>query len=461
VTLLRGKSLTLRLTLLFATVSGAVLLVLGVVVGHLVEQHFVELDKEQLDGKLELVRHALIETDSPADSDKLRQRLDAALIGEHELIVRIQSSDGQLLYGSDGADLLGNHPLGSVTGAPQLVTGTDGKSLRLLSGQAVFGAADGPAAIVEVATSLHHHQTFMTSFQAALWITVGLAAFASGVLGWAAARSGLAPLRRISLDAAKITAERLDRRLPFAAIPVELAEVAQAVNQMLDRLQDSFRRLTEFASDLAHELRTPVSNLLTQTQVILAQPRSDDVYRDVLASNAEEYERLSRTIADMLFLAKADNDLLVPERERVDLRAETESLAEFYGALAEEKAIALKVEGAAHATGDRLMLRRAIGNLLSNACRHTPPGGSVTIELARSKAGMASIIVRNSGATIPPEHLPHLFDRFYRADASRKRDAEGAGLGLAITRSIMHAHGGSASVRSAQGVTVFELQLPV
>lgn len=460
-TLFGGKSLTLRLTLLFATVSGAVLLVLGVVVGHLVDQHFVELDKEQLTGKLELVRHVLTETGSPAEVNGLRQRLDAALIGEHQLIVRIRRTGGQLLYGSDGADLLGNHPVGSVTNALQLVAGSDGHSLRLLSGHAVLGGVDGPDVIVEVATSLHHHQAFMDSFRSALWITVSLAALASGVLGWAAARSGLAPLRKISHDAAKITAERLDRRVPVAAIPVELAEVAQAMNMMLERLQDSFRRLTEFSSDLAHELRTPVGNLLTQTQVILAQQRSGEEYRDVLASNAEEYERLSRTIADMLFLAKTDNDLLVPERERVDLRAETEGLAEFYAALAEEKSIALKVEGTAHATGDRLMLRRAIGNLLSNACRHTPPGGSVTIELAGPRAGMASIIVRNTGETIPPEHLPHLFERFYRADASRKRDAEGAGLGLAITRSIMRAHGGDASVRSADGMTAFELRLPV
>lgn len=459
-TLLRGTSLTLRLTLLFATVSGAVLLVLGVVVGHLVDQHFVELDNEQLNGKLELVRQALAETRSPAEAIGLRQRLDAALVGDHELIVRIRSTDGRLLYGSDNAHLLSRRLLDTTSDYPQLVIGNDGRSLRLLSGRAVLGGTRGLGVIVEVATGLHHHQAFMTTFQTALWIAVSLAAFTSGVLGWAAARSGLAPLRRISHEAAKITAEHLDRRVPVAAIPVELAEVAQSVNQMLARLQESFRRLAEFSSDLAHELRTPVGNLLTQTQVVLAQSRSSEEYRDVLASNAEEYERLSRTIADMLFLAKADNDMLVPERECVDLRAETEALVEFYAALAEEKSVALEVQGTAHATGDRLMLRRAIGNLLSNACRHTPPGGSVTIELAGTKAGASSIIVRNTGETIPPEHLPHLFERFYRADASRKRDAEGAGLGLAITRSIMRAHGGDASVRSAQGVTIFELQLP-
>ncbi len=457
---LRGKSLTLRLTLLFAGVSGAVLLVLGVVVGHLVDGHFVELDKERLNGKLELVRHALAEVGSPEDLSRLRHRLDDTLIGEQELVVRIRSEGGQVLYASDEADSLGPRPVRATSDALQFITGSDGRSLRLLSGSAALGDPGGPRAIVEIATGVHHHQAFMASFQITLWITVGLAASVSGVLGWAAARSGLAPLRRIGRDAAAVTAERLDRRLPVGAIPVELAELALALNQMLERLQDSFRRLTEFSSDLAHELRTPVNNLLTQTQVILARPRPVEDYLEVLASNVEEYERLSRTISDMLFLAKADNDLLVPDREVVDLRREVEAIAEFYGPLVDEKAITLTVGGAAHTVGDRLMLRRAISNLLSNACRHAPPGGGIAVELSEVEAGIARICVRNTGESISPEHLPHLFERFYRADASRKREAEGSGLGLAITRSIMRAHGGDATVRSSDGVTVFELQLP-
>jgi len=457
---LRRKSLTLRLTLLFAGVSGAVLLVLGVVVGHLVDRHFVELDKERLNGKLELVRHALAEVGSPEDLSRLRHRLDDTLIGEQELVVRIRSEGGQVLYASDEADSLGPRPGRATSDALQFITGSDGRSLRLLSGSAALGNTGGPRAIVEIAAGVHHHQAFMASFQITLWITVGLAASVSGVLGWAAARSGLAPLRKIGRDAAAVTAERLDRRLPVGAIPVELAELALALNQMLERLQDSFRRLTEFSSDLAHELRTPVNNLLTQTQVILAHPRPVEDYLEVLASNAEEYERLSRTISDMLFLAKADNDLLVPDREVVDLRKQAEAIAEFYGPLVDEKAITLTVGGTAHAVGDGLMLRRAISNLLSNACRHTPPGGSIAVELSEVEAGIARICVRNTGKSISPEHLPHLFERFYRADASRKREAEGSGLGLAITRSIMRAHGGDATVRSRDGMTVFELQLP-
>jgi two-component system heavy metal sensor histidine kinase CusS len=223
--------------------------------------------------------------------------------------------------------------------------------------------------------------------------------------------------------------------------------------------------LSDFSSDIAHELRTPVSNLLTQTQVMLSRARTPDEYQDVLASNAEELERMGKMISDMLFLAKADNHLVVPTPETINLRTEADGLASFYEAVAEDNSVALTVDGTATVSGDRLMLRRAMGNLLSNAFGHTPRGGYVRIRIGsaidHSGKQSASIQVENSGTSISPEHLPRLFDRFYRADPSRKRLTDGAGLGLAITRSIVLAHGGSVSVRSADGTTTFELQIPV
>ncbi len=455
-----GKSVTLRLTLLFAAVSSFVLLLLGLVVGHLVDRHFEELDGELLTGKLELVRDALAEVKTDDDLKSLPRRLDGALIGHHGLSVRIRAADGRIVYATANADLLPLSAKSPVVAQPIRMTGRDGTSLRVLSDVAPMGVPGVLPAIVELATDLAHHETFMVSFRNALWTFVALAAVASGLLGWVAARRGLAPLRDISRNAAQITAHRLDQRLPVESIPVELAEVARTLNEMFARLEESFRRLSDFSSDLAHELRTPVSNLLTQTQVTLSRARSTEEYRDVLASNAEEFERLSRTIADMLFLAKAENDLIVPNLEKVDLRVEADSLLEFYEALADENGIRLCVDGKATVMGDRLMLRRAMGNLLSNAFRHAPKGGCVNVQVGCSVDGIATVVVGNTGETIAPEHLSRLFDRFYRADSSRRHDGDGAGLGLAITRSIMRAHGGDASVQSSDGVTVFKLRLP-
>ena len=456
------KSIVYRLTLLFASASTAVLLVLGLLIGNSVEHHFEVQDMEVLTGKLELTRHALEKVRSQSDLDALPQQLDDSLVGHHGLAVIVVAPSGQTLFVTSGAEfpqvLLARSPAMPPSG-PLIWKSTDHLPLRGISEMVQTGIKGEKPAVVAVATDITHHEHFMSSFRFTLWSVVILAALMTGFLGWVAVRRGLAPLHAIKLEAAAITADRLHSRLATESIPIELVDLAETLNQMLARLEDSFRRLSDFSSDIAHELRTPVSNLLTQTQVMLLRVRTIDEYQDVLASNAEELERMAKMIADMLFLAKADNDLVVPNFEAVDLRAEVEGLASFYEAVAEENSVTLTVDGSATVTGDRLMLRRAIGNLLSNAFGHTPRGGYVRIQIGKNEDRMATIQVENSGETISPEHLPRLFDRFYRADPSRKRLADGVGLGLALTRSIIQAHGGSVSVRSADGVTIFELQM--
>jgi len=460
VKLLGKKSVTFRLTLLFASVSTTVLLLLGLLIASLVEGHFEELDMELLGGKMELLRHVLAKVRSPGELAALPEQLEDSLVGHHGLAVRILDGGGQLLYSTEGSTF----PPGLLAAAglsplrPSLWSDAENHSYRGIAALAPTGIQGMAPAVVAVSTDMSHHEHFMHSFKTALWLVVGLAALVSGFLGWMAARRGLAPLREISRSAAGITASRLDQRLAVESIPVELAEVAQTLNEMLARLEASFRRLSDFSSDLAHELRTPVSNLLTQTQVTLARPRTLAEYQDVLASNAEEFERLSRTIADMLFLAKSDNALIVAHRERVDLAAEITSISEFYEALVEEKGISLSCSGSGVVLGDRLMLRRAVGNLLSNAVRHTPEKGRVAVHVVEEGGAGVVVTVENTGETIAPEHLPRLFDRFYRVDPSRQRFGEGAGLGLAIVRSIARAHGGEVAVRSDKGSTVFEIR---
>lgn len=456
------KSITYRLTLLFAAASTAVLLVLGWLIGNSVEHHFEEQDMEVLNGKLELIRHALEKIHSQNDLDALPEQLDDSLVGHHGLTVVVVAPSGQTLFVTSGAELpqvlLARSP--DINNSRPIVwKSKDGAPLRGISAMLQTGIQGSEPVVVAVATDISHHEHFMSSFRTTLWSVVILAALITGFLGWMAVRRGLEPLHAIKREAAAITADRLHFRLPTESIPVELLDLADTLNQMLARLEDSFRRLSDFSSDIAHELRTPVSNLLTQTQVVLSRARTIDEYQDVLASNAEELERMAKMIADMLFLAKADNDLVAPNLENIDLRAEAEELVSFYEAVAAENGVTLTVAGNATIQGDRLMLRRAISNLLSNALGHTPRGGYVRVQVGMNGGRLATIQVENSGETISPEHLPRLFDRFYRADPSRKRLADGVGLGLAITRSIIQAHGGSVSVQSADGITIFELQM--
>jgi len=248
--------------------------------------------------------------------------------------------------------------------------------------------------------------------------------------------------------------------MPVDAVPVEMAELAGELNRMLDRLQSDFMRLQDFSSDLAHELRTPISNLLTQTQVTLSNARDAAVYRDILASNAEELQRLARMVSDMLFLAKTERGVNLPSKERFSAHHEVQALLEFYEAVAEEKNIRLSAEGDGEILGDPLMFRRAISNLLSNALRHAPEGGEVHVIIADTKQSTA-VTVENTGQDIDPQALPRLFDRFFRADPARSRLAsDGAGLGLSITKAIAEAHGGTASATSLNGRTRFTLTFP-
>jgi two-component system heavy metal sensor histidine kinase CusS len=442
--------------------SALVLFLLGLLIGNSVEHHFEEQDMEVLNGKMQLAKHILERSPGSQPKETLTQQLDDALTGHHGLVVAVYHQNGETLYANESMAFPQELLSPSQTSRherPVKWTSNDGLPWRGISSMVKLGA-DSSSLTVAIATDITHHEHFMSSFRGTLWVFMALATLAMGLLGWFVVRRGLSPLQVIKLRAAEITANHLHTRLPVESIPLELADLADTLNSMLARLEESFQRLSDFSSDLAHELRTPVSNLLTQTQVTLSKARSADDYRDILASNAEEFERLSRTISDMLFLAKADNKQIIPNQEPIDLAEEIGDLLEYYDVLAEEKAIGLSLSGNGQIVGDRLMLRRAVSNLLSNALRHTPNGGKVTVKIDEAEDGMTHIAVENTGSEIPSEHLPRLFDRFYRVDSSRLRTTESSGLGLAITRSIVLAHGGNVDVRSANQLTCFTLSLP-
>lgn len=459
---MRFFSLTTRLTLLFSLASSVVLLALGLLVGSQAEKHFEEQDMEILTGKLELTRHALLRVNAPADLDGLAQLLDEALVGHSGLAVVVLGPRQEVIFATSGASF--PQPLiatdATVHPSKPLVWIQNGMSFRGIAARLPTGVANWPPLHVAIATDIAHHLAFMASFRITLWYFITCAAAFTGLLGWAVARSSLAPLRTMREKAAAVTAAQLDQRLQVDAVPPELAALAQTLNEMLARLQDSFRRLADFSSDIAHELRTPVSNLMTQTQVCLSRARTAEDYRAALESNAEEFDRLARMISEMLFLAKADNGLFTLRREPVDLGEEARKLCEFYNVLAAERHIILQQTGAGRVEGDRQMIGRALSNLLANAIHHSLAGKAVSIEI-ETESNRVCVRIANEGATIPAEHLDRLFDRFYRVDASRQRNDEGVGLGLAIVKSIVFAHGGEVGVRSADGRTEFSVQLPV
>lgn len=358
--MMRRVSLGSRLALLFAACTAAVSLGAGLIFSRASAQHFVELDQQLLDSRLSLFRSQLAGLSSAAE---LQARLPAArdeLGHQADLALRISGSDGATWFESRTGLPQAPLPGGLATLHEQ---GTDYRSLAVYL---VQDAAQSPQLALYL--DITHHQHFLQGMQRLIWLTVGLSALATALLGAWAARRGLRPLRQMGQVAASVSARSLTTRLPVAQMPEELAELATAMNAMLQRLDDAFQRLSAFSADIAHELRTPLSNLLTHTQVTLTRPRSLEEYREALHGNLEELQRMAQMINDMLFLAKADHGLLVPGRAPLALHEEVDALLEYYTPLAEDSNVQLSREGEACLQGDRHMLRRALSTCWTMPC---------------------------------------------------------------------------------------------
>jgi two-component system heavy metal sensor histidine kinase CusS len=460
--LLRALSLTQRLAIFFTVLAAAVVFGLGLVVVEATARHFVDLDRATLLDKQHLIEDIV---QSATSADDTKWRLDEALSHHHGLYVVVKDAHGGLLYRSPGF----RSPGPGQPPTPSPGDGAEGHLQHWASGGQEYRAirfqvapAYEPRGALEVLAAIdtEHHEHFLAELRRTLLWYALLAVAVSGLLGWLAAHQGLAPLRAMRARAAAVSGHRFSARMPVAAVPIEMADLAAELNGMLDRLQEDYRRLAEFSSDLAHELRTPISNLLTQTQVALSTKRDAPTYRNILASNAEELERMARMVADMLFLAKAERGMPLPNRERFSAAQEVQALLEFYDAVAEEKGIGLSVKGDGEIEGDRLMFRRAVSNLLSNAVRHADAGSPVTVRIDSAEDGV-SVSVANRADDIHPSVLPRLFDRFFRGDPSRAHPAsEGAGLGLSITKAIVEAHAGRIEALSQDRTVRIVMRFP-
>ena len=459
--MIRIPSLTARLATLFAALTASLLVLVAVLFGRMLGAHFQELDMHELHGKITLIRNTLQDqTSNPGQSERL-QALERSFIGHESVGVLLRDVEGRVLYiihpeHFTAAQRAGERASGEVTDWT-----VDKRPHRGVEISIPLPSVDSNDQTIEalVALDLSHHVHFLASVRNATWAGVVVAALAAALFGWFAAHRGLAPLRQVTETARKLSAGQLAERLAIDDAPLEVRDHIEAFNGMLARLEAAFQRLADYSADIAHELRTPISNLMTQTQVALSRPRTIDEYQDILASNLEEYERVARMVSDMLFLAKAEENTLAHAGESVSLALEADALIDFYEALAEERQVRIVRQGQASVQGDRLMLRRALSNLISNALRHTSKEGQITIRIDADAAGVR-LDVCNVGDPIAAEQIERIFERFHRGSAQRESRGEGAGLGLAITRSIVQAHGGHITARSAEGVTCFTITLP-
>lgn len=450
-------SLTARLSLMFMLAVTGVLAAAGYFFGQLSEHHFDELDRHTLHEKLEASRRLLTGLDDLEHFERVRPQLQVLLDGHSEM--------RGFVFDEVGTQLFPRPEQQAAEPSLLMLIGENEGELtlegRVWRGEAGHVEVGGRGLKLLVMLDVTAHKAFFHTFSGWLWAALVLCALLSGLLGWLLVRSGLRPLREVTQVAASVSAKSLRERIPDDSTPAELQQLVQAFNAMLARLEDAFVRLSNFSADIAHELRTPLSNLMTHTEVALTRGRSLEQYQDNLHSNLEELQRMSRMIDDMLFLAKADNGLIVPDANPVALEQLCTQLLDYYQLPADERGVRFELTGAGTIQGDLAMLRRALSNLLSNALRYTPDGELVSVTIER-RAECVTLAVTNPGVTIAAEHLERLFDRFYRVDPARREGSpSNAGLGLAITRSIIQAHRGDISCRSEQGWTTFCLQFPV
>lgn len=459
------SSLTTRLALAYGLTTGAILVCVAAYLSSTLGSQLQSRDESELVGEVLLVRHLLREVTDEAEIRADTHRFADIAMGHEGLILVVRTRQGEpLITLNPRNESLPPLRVQPATTAPdksllQTWHPRNGVPSRGMAALGQVGDSDRAVEIV-VLSDAGYRVALMREYRSQLLGAVLCGAIVAAALGFLLARRGLRPLRRMAHDAAAVTTSRLATRLDVGEAPEELRELAGALNGMLARLQDSFTRLSAFSADLAHDFRTPISNLVGQTQVTLAQRRNPAEYEALLESNLEEYERLSRMIENMLFLARADNAQVALGARALDARGELDKVAEYFEAVAADRDLTLAVSGVATVTADQTLLRRAVINLLDNAMRHAPAGSTVRMTVARAKPGYTGICVANAGPAIASEALPHLFGRFYRADPSRRNSATSTGLGLAIVDTIMRLHGGSVTVRSEAGRTEFELDFP-
>ena len=478
------RSLSLRLALMFALVSVLLLGALGLYLYHALAREIAWRDDQALAGRVERMGALIGDSDS---IDALRQRpqLYANMLGNQDSLLWVLDGAGQPLIEVNPTRL----PVPALAPARGVqlhdsagAGGTEGSGARLAWQQVQH---EGQQLTLVAGRLLAERAQMLAAYRLRLWLALGTGALLAFGLGWAVGLRGLRPVRTLAARAASIDVQHLHLRLPGAEQPQvqELAQLGDALNQMLSRLEDGFGRLSRFSEDLAHEMRTPLNNLMGQTELALRKARSSDDYQALLASNLEEYQRLARMIDNMLFLARAEQPDATAKRQAIDLHALVAQLCDYFEGMAEERGTTLV--NAAHGTlhADPQLLRRALANLVANALRYGAAGSPVQIGCAlESNAGsdkgsqtgktgqtrpkgnssaVVEISVSNQGAAIAPEHLPRLFDRFYRCDPARAEPGDSGGLGLAIVRSIVQLHGGAVRVSSdAASGTRFTLVFP-
>ncbi|MCA8023593.1 heavy metal sensor histidine kinase [Burkholderia metallica] len=449
-------SLLKRLTVAFALVTALIFSILGAYLYHALSSKLRQRDDIEITGKLDQFSKFARESGS---LDGVRDNslfFHETLLSHPGLFVSV--------FDSGGNPLIQHSDITSVNLNSKLVDGQQPNRPFECAppgigfAECIYGTASlsSTTVTVVVARSAGDRHSLLQDYRMDAFIASAIGALMVAISGYIITRRGLHPIEKIGHQASNIEAHRLSDRLNIDRSPIELVEISSSINRMLDRLERAFARLSQFSSDLSHDMRTPLANIISSSQIILSRPRRGEEYEALIESNIEECERLQRMIESMLFLARTDNATQHVNLSNINTDDELPKIISYFQHAADEKNVALKSIGSASISADAILFRRAIGNLLSNAVEYALPNTVISIK-SYETSSTALICIENIGKEIPSEHINFVFERFYRADHARHGSAKNAGLGLAIVKSIMTLHDGDVSVISKNGKTSFTL----
>ena len=451
-----SRSIALRMSALFTLVALLVFLLIGWALYQQVDKGLAMLPEAELDARYSVLESAIDRFGTPEHWAKITSKL--TLLGEEDKRIRFWVVSGNPAFEFGQPDATIRAMAQGSLGIHDLHTADRDYPQRVLVSE--FQAKDGrPPLRFLIAIDT---ETFWQTQHHLLMALVSLAfigVLLASALGYWVARIGLRPLIKLSEETEKLTPPRLSGRLQLSSLPPELKQFAGAFNTTLERVEQAYTRLESFNADVAHELRSPLTNLIGQTQVALTRGRSAEHYFEVLQSNLEELERLRSIINDMLFLARADQGDKATQLTATSLAAEVATAVDYLDFILEDAGVTVQVHGDAQVLIERAHFRRALINLLNNAVQHTAAGQVIQVHIDRHEQRV-SIGVANPGEVIVSEHLPRLFERFYRVDAARSNSGANHGLGLAIVKAIALMHGGEVFVDSRDGINTFGMYLP-
>ncbi len=425
---LATRSIAKRLAAMFALAALLVFTLVGLALSFVLDRELERQQRDELATTMAFTAQLVGRCPSLEKWPNLTDKLEALTPADGSTQFAITSDDPRFTYGS-----------------------TMAASMRTTS-MTIASKGERPAVHVTVGVDSAQFQDTLSSFQLALVVLSALGVALVALLGHRIARLGLGPLDRLSQEARALSPKNLTQRLKLEPLPSELSDLAASFNGALDRLEGAYVQLEGFNADVAHELRTPIANMVGQTQVVLSKERSAAELEEVLQSNLEELERVRMIVNDMLFLARADQGETANHRQRASLRQEIEKTLEFLEPIIDEAQVSVRIAGDADAAIEVSLFHRAITNLIQNAVQHTSPGEEIVVEVS-GQTPLLKVVVANPGAPIPEQVLPRLFDRFFRVEASRASDRANHGLGLSIVKAIALMHGGGVFASSGSGRT--------